>query len=190
LDGFNDKFEKFQAYWVSEAENFALKTRSEELEAEVGYLKTQLFDFSEIKRKQVKKLEDRSDLLEESFLTKIEADKDMTKEYVDGKIDAFQKHGISANALEDIANLQHSLAKVHTQIDLLKDTDASITADISLTSGNMASLSGQMSVEMTGNISQSEETTEQDLTETENSTISTVTETGDRNKNEKKFQSF
>ena len=40
-----------------------------------------------------------------------------------------------------------------------------------------------MSEEMTGNISQSEETTEQDLTETENSTISTVTETGDRNKN-------
>ena len=72
----------------------------------------------------------------------------------------------------------------------MKDTDASITADISLTSGNMPSLSGQMSEEMTGNISQSEETTEQDLTETENSTISTVTETGDRNKNEKKFQSF
>ena len=47
----------------------------------------------------------------------------------------------------------------------------------------MPSLSGQMSEEMTGNISQSEETTEQDLTETENSTISTVTETGDRNKN-------
>ena len=47
----------------------------------------------------------------------------------------------------------------------------------------MPSLSGQMSEEMTGNISQSEETTEQDLTETENSTISTVTETGDRAKN-------
>ena len=111
LDGFNDKFEKFQAYWVSEAENFALKTRSEELEAEVGHLKTQLFDFSEINRKQVKELEDRSDLLEESFSKKIEAEMDMTKEYVDGKIDAFQKHGISANALEDIANLQHSLGQ-------------------------------------------------------------------------------
>lgn len=111
LDGFNDKFEKFQAYWDSEAENFALKTRSEELEAEVGHLKTQLFDFSEINRKQVKELEDRSDLLEESFSKKIEAEMDMTKEYVDGKIDAFQKHGISANALEDIANLQHSLGQ-------------------------------------------------------------------------------
>ena len=87
-------------------------------------------------------------------------------------------------------NLKLVKAKVHTQIDLLKDTDASITADISLTSGNMPSPSGQMSEEMTGNISQSEKTTEQDLTETENSTISTVTETGDRNKNEKKFQSF
>ena len=54
-------------------------------------------------------------------------------------------------------------AKVHTQIDLLKDTDASITADISLTSGNMPSLPGQMSELMTGNISQSKETTESDL---------------------------
>ena len=121
LDGFNDKFEKFQAYWVSEAENFALKTRSEELEAEVGHLKTQLFDFSEINRKQVKELEDRSDLLEESFSKKIEAEMDMTKEYVDGKIDAFQKHGISANALEDIANLQHSLGKftIFVNVELL-----------------------------------------------------------------------
>lgn len=81
-------------------------------------------------------------------------------------------------------------AKVHTQIDLLKDTDASITADISLTSGNMPSLSGQMSEEMTGNISQSEETTEQDLTETENSTISTVTETGERNKNIQEYSTI
>ena len=72
----------------------------------------------------------------------------------------------------------------------MKDTDASITADISLTSGNMPSLSGQMSEEMTGNISQSEETTEQDLTETENSTISTVTETGDRNKNIQEYSTI
>ena len=72
----------------------------------------------------------------------------------------------------------------------MKDTDASITADISLTSGNMPSLSGQMSEEMTGNISQSEETTEQDLTETENSTISTVTETGERNKNIQEYSTI
>ena len=68
------------------------------------------FGVSEINRKQVKELEDRSDLLEESFSKK-----------------------------------------------------TSITADISLTSGNMPSLPGQMSEEMTGNISQSKETTESDL---------------------------
>ena len=32
-----------------------------------------------------------------------------------------------ANALEDIANLQHSLALVHSQLEMMKDTDVSVT---------------------------------------------------------------
>ena len=72
---------------------------------------------------------------------------------------------------------------------MLKDTDASITADLSLTSGNMPSLSGQeiRSLSEDPNTDTLDEAlnTEpgEDLTETENSTISTVTETAEKNRN-------
>ena len=66
-------------------------------------------------------MEERYDYLEECFEKKVENEMDLTKNYVDDKIDAFQKHGISANALEDIANLQHSVFKIHSQIEIMKE---------------------------------------------------------------------
>ena len=85
----------FQSYWAAESERFTGKERTEELSAELDQFKGQLVDAVDMTRTQLKEMENEYQFIEENLEKKLENETQLTKKYVDTRIDAFQKHGIS-----------------------------------------------------------------------------------------------
>ena len=95
---------RIKSYWAEESDRFATKERTEELSAELDQFKGQLIDAQDMNRAQLKEMENEYQFLEESLEKKLENETQLTKKYVDGRIDAFQKHGISGTAFDFSVN--------------------------------------------------------------------------------------
>ena len=128
---FEEKLERFKDYWIEESEKYAKLNLLEMLTGDMERIRHQVTDLADAEKRDIQSMENKLEHFAEDIEKSVTKGRASDRQYVDERLKTFQSHGISGAALEDIATLQHNISKINGQLEMLKDTDASLTETIS-----------------------------------------------------------
>ena len=124
---FEEKLNKFRDYWVAESSKYAKIGMLEIFTVDLSALKGQVDDLMLNQRGTAKALEDRMELLAEDLEENMTSARNEDKNNIERQFKTIEVNGVAAHVMEDLASLQHVVSKISAQLEMLKDTDASLT---------------------------------------------------------------
>ncbi|CAG5109609.1 Oidioi.mRNA.OKI2018_I69.chr2.g4129.t1.cds [Oikopleura dioica] len=124
---FEEKLNKFRDYWVAESSKYAKIGMLEIFTDDLSGLKAQVDDLLVNERGTVKALEDRMEILAEDLEENMTNARTEDRNYIERQLKTIEVNGVAAHVMEDLASLQHVVSRISAQLEMLKDTDASLT---------------------------------------------------------------